>query len=86
MVGIISLQEAMMLYLLEERGYRRDTLQTGTGIPKNNLTRDSFIKKGQTSLCMKLSRVRAENETRTRDLRITNASLYQLSYFGNLYL
>ena len=30
-----------------------------------------------------LSLVRAENETRTRDLRITNASLYQLSYFGN---
>ena len=27
--------------------------------------------------------LRAENETRTRDLRITNASLYQLSYFGN---
>ena len=27
--------------------------------------------------------MRAENETRTRDLRITNASLYQLSYFGN---
>ena len=25
---------------------------------------------------------RAENETRTRDLRITNASLYQLSYSG----
>ena len=30
-----------------------------------------------------LSLERAENETRTRDLRITNASLYQLSYFGN---
>ena len=27
-------------------------------------------------------KLRAENETRTRDLRITNASLYQLSYSG----
>lgn len=28
--------------------------------------------------------IRAENGTRTRDLRITNALLYQLSYFGNI--
>ena len=27
-------------------------------------------------------KLRAENETRTRDLRITNAPLYQLSYSG----
>ncbi len=30
--------------------------------------------------------IRAENGTRTRDLRITNASLYQLSHFGNDFL
>ena len=29
-------------------------------------------------------RFRAESGTRTRDLRITNALLYQLSYFGKV--
>lgn len=28
---------------------------------------------------------RADTRTRTGDLRITNALLYQLSYFGNIY-
>ena len=45
------------------------------------LSKRSDIKKVNTTLCP--PSFRADSETRTRDLRITNALLYQLSYSGN---
>ena len=42
----------------------------------------SVDKGGQKKAPKRFNYARAEDGTRTRDLRITNALLYQLSYFG----
>ena len=43
----------------------------------------SVDKGGQKKAPKRFNYARAEDGTRTRDLRITNALLYQLSYFGD---